>query len=56
MARYKKTTTSPTTPDDKNKDFVQKALAKYQRAYDKEQCNILAAYEDLEFRAGGHPH
>jgi hypothetical protein len=38
--------------EDKNKDFVRKALAKYERAYDKEQSNIIAAYEDLEFRIG----
>ena len=55
MARYtKKKSTNPEadTAKDKDKDFVRKALAKYQRAYDKEQTNILAAYEDLEFRAG----
>ena len=55
MARYtKKKSTDPEadTAKDKDKDFVRKALAKYQRAYDKEQTNILAAYEDLEFRTG----
>ena len=55
MARYtKKKSTDPEadTAKDKDKDFVRKALAKYQRAYDKEHTNILAAYEDLEFRIG----
>jgi hypothetical protein len=54
MARNSKKITNPEadTAKDKAQDFVRKALAKYQRAYDKEQTNILAAYEDLEFRTG----
>jgi hypothetical protein len=53
MARYKKTTNPEAdTAKDKDKDFVRKALAKYQRAYDKEQTNIREADEDLEFRIG----
>jgi hypothetical protein len=52
MARKKITNPEADSERDKDKDFVRKALAKYQRAFDKEQSNILAAYEDLEFRAG----
>jgi hypothetical protein len=55
MAKYtKKKSTDPEADSarDKDKDFVRKALEKYNRAFDKEQTNILAAYEDLEFRAG----
>jgi hypothetical protein len=52
-SRYKKSKDPEAdTAKDKEQSFVRKALAKYQRAYDKEQTNILAAYEDLEFRAG----
>jgi hypothetical protein len=51
MARRVKS--KPTeTPDDENKDFVRQALEKYNRAYDKDQTNIVAALEDLDFRAG----
>src|SRR6476619_6471898 len=52
MARKKITNPEAETAGDKDKDFVRKAMAKYCRAYDKEQTNILAAYEDLEFRIG----
>jgi hypothetical protein len=53
MARYKKSTNPEAdTARDKEYDFVRKAVEKYQRAFDKEQSNITAAYEDLEFRIG----
>ncbi len=40
------------TKKDDDQEFVRKALAKYERAYDKERTNIILAYEDLEFRVG----
>src|SRR5215207_8329964 len=52
MARKKITQPEADTARDKEQDFVRKAMERYNRAYDKEQTNILAAYEDLEFRAG----
>jgi Phage P22-like portal protein len=57
MAYKKKTATKPRdneTPDNDNKDFVRKAIAKYERAFEKERTNIVQALEDLEFRAGEH--
>ena len=55
MALKKTTASKPRnneTPDNDNKDYVRKALAKYERSFNKEQTNILMALEDLEFRAG----
>jgi hypothetical protein len=54
MAYAKKKAKDPEadTARDKEQSFVRKAMEKYNRAYDKEQTNILNAYEDLEFRAG----
>jgi hypothetical protein len=48
----KKSLEAATTADDKDKDFVRKAIAKYERSYQKEQTNITLALEDLEFRVG----
>jgi hypothetical protein len=45
----KKTTPKP---DDDNLDFVRKAIAKYEKAFDRERANIALAMEDLEFRVG----
>jgi hypothetical protein len=41
-----------TTPKDDNLDFVRKAVAKYEKAFEKERTNIVEALEDLEFAAG----
>ena len=43
---------SEDTPEKTNDDFVRKAVAKYERGYNKEQSNITLALEDLEFRIG----
>jgi hypothetical protein len=51
-SKKKKSGDEAATTRDDDKDFVRKALEKYERAFNKEQTNILQALEDLEFRAG----
>jgi hypothetical protein len=50
----------PPKPETKKEDkegnketqFVREAMKQYARGYDRERDNIIAAYDDLEFRAG----
>jgi hypothetical protein len=48
----KKPAVTEDSDKDSDQDFVLKAVAKYERAFNKEQTNITLALEDLEFRAG----
>lgn len=38
--------------DDKDDDFIKEAIERYDRGYEREETNIIEAYEDLEFLSG----
>lgn len=40
--------------DDSNGAFIKEAIKRYDAGYEREEANIIEAYDDLEFLAGNH--